>query len=103
MSHNTFGHLFRVTTFGESHGAGIGCVVDGCPPRLPLETADIQAELDRRRPGTSRYTTQRKEPDEARILSGVMIGDDGRPGHDRDADRRVHRRGIRLCSATSFG
>jgi chorismate synthase len=76
MSHNTFGHLFRVTTFGESHGAGIGCVVDGCPPRLPLETADIQAELDRRRPGTSRFTTQRREPDEARILSGVITDDE---------------------------
>ena len=75
MSHNTFGHLFRVTTFGESHGAGIGCVVDGCPPRLPLEAADLQAELDRRRPGTSRFTTQRREPDEARILSGVMTDD----------------------------
>ena len=73
MSHNVFGHLFRVTTFGESHGAGIGCVVDGCPPRLPLEAADIQAELDRRRPGTSRFTTQRREPDEARIMSGVMM------------------------------
>ena len=73
MSHNTFGHLFRVTTFGESHGAGIGCVVDGCPPRIALEAADIQAELDRRRPGTSRFTTQRREPDEARILSGVTI------------------------------
>ncbi len=76
MSHNTFGHLFRVTTFGESHGPGIGCVVDGCPPRVPLETAEIQAELDRRRPGTSRFTTQRREPDEARILSGVMIDED---------------------------
>ncbi|RBP11968.1 chorismate synthase [Roseiarcus fermentans] len=75
MSHNTFGHLFRVTTFGESHGAGIGCVVDGCPPRLALEAADIQAELDRRRPGTSRFTTQRQEPDTARILSGVMTDD----------------------------
>src|SRR6202166_3489876 len=73
MSHNTFGHLFRVTTFGESHGAGIGCVVDGCPPRIPLEAADIQAELDRRRPGASRFTTQRREPDEVRILSGVMV------------------------------
>src|ERR1700678_176244 len=73
MSHNTFGHLFRVTTFGESHGPGIGCVVDGCPPRIPLEIADIQVELDRRRPGTSRFTTQRREPDEARILSGVMM------------------------------
>ena len=78
MSHNSFGHLFRVTTFGESHGAGIGCVVDGCPPRIPLEAADIQAELDRRRPGASRFTTQRREPDEARILSGVMIDDAGR-------------------------
>ena len=76
MSHNSFGHLFRVTTFGESHGAGIGCVVDGCPPRIPLEVAEIQAELDRRRPGTSRFTTQRREPDEARILSGVMAEDD---------------------------
>src|SRR5574340_662941 len=73
MSHNTFGHLFRVTTFGESHGAGIGCVVDGCPPLIALESSDIQLELDRRRPGTSRFTTQRREPDEARILSGVMI------------------------------
>src|ERR1700739_4662296 len=73
MSHNTFGHLFRVTTYGESHGAGIGCVVDGCPPRIPLEVADIQADLDRRRPGSSRFTAQRREPDEARILSGVML------------------------------
>ncbi|MBV9288166.1 MAG: chorismate synthase [Hyphomicrobiales bacterium] len=73
MSHNTFGHLFRVTTFGESHGPGIGCVVDGCPPRIALEAADIQAELDRRRPGASRFTSQRREPDEARILSGVMV------------------------------
>ena len=92
MSHNTFGHLFRVTTFGESHGPGIGCVVDGCPPRIPLAAADIQAELDRRRPGTSRFTTQRREPDEARILSGVMIDEATRPsGDDRNADRRVHR------------
>ena len=73
MSHNSFGHLFRVTTFGESHGAGIGCVVDGCPPLIPLDVGDIQADLDRRRPGTSRFTTQRREPDEARILSGVMV------------------------------
>jgi chorismate synthase len=73
MSHNTFGHLFRVTTFGESHGPAIGCVVDGCPPLLPLDEADIQADLDRRRPGTSRFTTQRREPDTARILSGVTI------------------------------
>jgi chorismate synthase len=75
MSHNTFGHLFRVTTFGESHGAAIGCVVDGCPPNIPLKAADIQRDLDRRRPGQSRFTTQRREPDEVKILSGVMTGD----------------------------
>ena len=73
MSHNTFGRLFQVTTFGESHGPAIGCVVDGCPPMIPLEAADIQGELDRRRPGTSRFTTQRREPDEVKILSGVFI------------------------------
>ncbi len=73
MSHNSFGHMFRVTTFGESHGAGIGCVVDGCPPMIPLDAAAIQADLDRRRPGSSRFTTQRREPDEARIVSGVTI------------------------------
>jgi chorismate synthase len=72
MSHNTFGHLFRVTTFGESHGVAIGCVVDGCPPGIPLTAADIQADLDRRRPGQSRFTTQRQEPDTVRILSGVF-------------------------------
>jgi chorismate synthase len=75
MSHNTFGRLFQVTTFGESHGPAIGCVVDGCPPMIPLETSDIQADLDRRRPGTSRFTTQRREPDEVKILSGVFIDD----------------------------
>jgi len=72
MSHNTFGHLFRVTTFGESHGVAIGCVVDGCPPRIPLTAADIQKDLDRRRPGQSRFTTQRQEPDAVRILSGTF-------------------------------
>jgi chorismate synthase len=72
MSHNTFGHLFRVTTFGESHGVAIGCVVDGCPPRIPLAPADIQCDLDRRRPGQSRFTTQRQEPDTVRILSGTF-------------------------------
>ena len=75
MSHNTFGHLFRVTTFGESHGPALGCVVDGCPPGIPVEAAEIQAELDRRRPGQSRFTTQRREPDEVRILSGVFADD----------------------------
>ena len=74
MSHNSFGHLFRVTTWGESHGPAIGCVVDGCPPRLPLTEADIQPWLDRRRPGQSRFTTQRQEPDQVRILSGTMDG-----------------------------
>ncbi|WP_332687107.1 chorismate synthase [Bosea sp. (in: a-proteobacteria)] len=72
MSHNTFGHLFRVTTFGESHGPAIGCVVDGCPPLIPITEEEIQLELDRRRPGQSRYTTQRQEPDEVRIVSGVF-------------------------------
>jgi chorismate synthase len=75
MSHNTFGHLFRVTTFGESHGPAIGAVVDGCPPNIPLTVADIQPFLDKRRPGTSKFVTQRREPDEVKILSGVF-GDD---------------------------
>src|ERR1051326_8352406 len=72
MSPNPFGHLFRVTTFGESHGIAIGCVVDGCPPLIPLVEADIQRDLDRRRPGQSRFTTQRQQPDTVKILSGVM-------------------------------
>jgi chorismate synthase len=75
MSFNTFGHLFRVTTFGESHGPAIGCVVDGCPPRISLTADDIQRDLDRRRPGQSRFTTQRQEADAVKILSGVMIND----------------------------
>ena len=74
MSHNSFGHLFRVTTWGESHGPAIGCVVDGCPPRLSLSEADIQPFLDRRRPGQSKLVTQRQEPDTVRILSGVHEG-----------------------------
>jgi chorismate synthase len=74
MSHNTFGHLFRVTTWGESHGPALGCVIDGCPPRLPLSETDIQPWLDRRRPGQSKFTTQRQEPDTVRILSGVFEG-----------------------------
>ncbi len=74
MSHNSFGHLFRVTTWGESHGPAIGGVVDGCPPLLTLSEADIQPWLDRRRPGQSKFTTQRQEPDQVRILSGVFEG-----------------------------
>ena len=74
MSHNGFGHLFRFTTWGESHGPAIGCVVDGVPPHLPLSEADIQIFLDKRRPGQSRHTTQRREPDEVKILSGVLDG-----------------------------
>ncbi|ANK82303.1 MAG: chorismate synthase [Rhizobiales bacterium NRL2] len=74
MSHNTFGHLFRVTTWGESHGPAIGCVVDGCPPLIELAEADIQTFLDRRRPGQNRFTTQRREPDGVRIMSGVFEG-----------------------------
>jgi chorismate synthase len=72
MSHNTFGHLFRVTTFGESHGPAIGCIVDGCPPNLPLTADEIQVFLDKRRPGQSRFTTQRQEPDAVKIMSGVF-------------------------------
>ena len=74
MSGSTFGELFRVTNFGESHGPAIGCVIDGCPPGLPLSEADIQPDLDRRRPGTSRHVTQRNEPDAVEILSGVYQG-----------------------------
>ncbi len=74
MSGNTLGKLFSVTNFGESHGPAIGAVVDGCPPGLPLDAADIQLELDRRRPGTSRHVTQRREPDQVEILSGVFEG-----------------------------
>ncbi len=74
MSGNTFGASFCVTSFGESHGPAIGCVVDGCPPGLPLDVADIQRELDRRKPGTSRHVTQRRETDEVEILSGVFEG-----------------------------
>jgi chorismate synthase len=111
MSHNTFGHLFRVTTWGESHGPAIGCVVDGCPPGLPLSTADIQFWLNRRAPGTSRFVTQRREPDEVKILSGVfeddrtggpvttgapislMIENVDQRGADYDAIRDVYRPG----------
>ncbi len=71
---NTFGHLFRITTFGESHGGGVGVVIDGCPPRIAIDLADIQAELDRRRPGQSKITTPRKEADVCEILSGVFQG-----------------------------
>lgn len=72
MSLNTFGHIFRVTTFGESHGPALGCVVDGCLPGIPLTETDIQKDLDRRRPGQSRFTTQRQEADQVRILSGIF-------------------------------
>jgi len=79
MSHNTFGHLFRVTTWGESHGPALGCVVDGCPPGIALTEADIQPWLDRRRPGQGKFVTQRQEPDAVRILSGVFQ-DERTPG-----------------------
>lgn len=77
MSHNTFGHLFRVTTWGESHGPAIGCVIDGCPPGIRFTLAEIQADLDKRKPGQSRFVTQRREPDEVKILSGVLPDEDG--------------------------
>ena len=88
MSFNTFGHMFRVTTFGESHGVAIGCVVDGCPPLIPLTVEDIQHDLDRRRPGQSRFTTQRQEPDQVRIVSGVFA---------RESD------GLQVTTGTSIG
>ena len=74
MSHNSFGHLFRVTTWGESHGPALGCVIDGCPPGIALSEADIQPWLDKRRPGQSRFTTQRREADQVKILSGTYEG-----------------------------
>ncbi|MDA0998610.1 MAG: chorismate synthase, partial [Proteobacteria bacterium] len=74
MSHNSFGHLFRFTTFGESHGPALGCVVDGCPPGIQLSEADIQPYLDKRKPGQSKFTTQRREDDAVKILSGVFEG-----------------------------
>ncbi|MCA3230423.1 MAG: chorismate synthase, partial [Burkholderiales bacterium] len=74
MPGSTFGHLFCVTNFGESHGPAIGCVIDGCPPGLALSAADLQADLDRRKPGTSRHVTQRRESDAVEILSGVFEG-----------------------------
>ncbi|MAK92062.1 MAG: chorismate synthase, partial [Oleibacter sp.] len=74
MSGNTFGKNFTVTTFGESHGLALGAIIDGCPPGIELSEADLQIDLDRRKPGTSRYTTQRREADEVKILSGVFEG-----------------------------
>ncbi|AJY46056.1 chorismate synthase [Martelella endophytica] len=77
MSHNTFGHMFRVTTWGESHGPALGCVIDGCPPGIAFTLADIQTYLDRRKPGQSRFVTQRREADEVKVLSGVLPQEDG--------------------------
>src|SRR5687768_7998748 len=74
MPGSTFGTLFRLSTFGESHGPAVGCVVDGCPPGLPLSVEEVQADLDRRRPGQSRITTQRQEGDEVEVLSGLFEG-----------------------------
>ncbi|WP_421853136.1 chorismate synthase [Oricola sp.] len=75
MSHNTFGHLFRVTTWGESHGPALGCVIDGCPPGIAFTVAEVQSYLDKRKPGQSKYTTQRREADAVKVLSGVMPND----------------------------
>jgi len=75
MSHNTFGHLFRVTTWGESHGPALGCIIDGCPPGLEISEAEIQTFMDKRKPGQSKYTTQRQEADQVRVLSGVLPQD----------------------------
>ena len=76
MSHNTFGHLFRVSTWGESHGPALGCIIDGCPPGLEISEAEIQTFMDKRKPGQSKYTTQRQEADQVRVLSGVLPQDD---------------------------
>ena len=89
MSHNTFGHLFRVTTFGESHGPAIGCVVDGCPPGIELTEADIQPWMEKRRPGQSKFVTQRQEPDTVKILSGVF--QDERMGAQVTTGTPIHR------------
>jgi chorismate synthase len=77
MSHNSFGHLFRVTTWGESHGPALGCVIDGCPPGIEFTVAEVQAYLDKRKPGQSKFTTQRREADEVKVLSGVLPKEDG--------------------------
>ncbi|MFD0915968.1 chorismate synthase [Pseudahrensia aquimaris] len=77
MSHNSFGHLFRFTTWGESHGLALGCVVDGCPPNLAISEAEIQSYLDKRKPGQSKFTTQRREADAVKVLSGVLPQEDG--------------------------
>ena len=74
MSFNTFGKIFRFTTWGESHGPAIGCVIDGCPPNIPISELNIQKDMNRRRPGQSKFTTQRKESDKVNILSGVFEG-----------------------------
>ena len=74
MPGNTIGDVFRVTTFGESHGLALGCIIDGCPPGMTLSESDLQEDLDRRKPGTSKYATQRKEADQVKILSGVFEG-----------------------------
>jgi chorismate synthase len=114
MSHNSFGHLFRVTTFGESHGIALGAIVDGCPPGIALTEADIQGFLDKRKPGQSRFTTQRREADAVKILSGVFAGPDGaqvttgtpialvientdQRSKDRSEERRVGKECRRLC------
>ena len=93
MSHNTFGHLFRVTTWGESHGPALGCVVDGCPPGIALTEADVQVWLEKRRPGQGKFVTQRQEPDAVKILSGVFSderGDYGEGTYIRNPPRSRH-------------
>ena len=84
MAGNTIGKLFTVTSFGESHGPALGCIVDGCPPGLELSAGDLQHDLNRRKPGTSRFTTQRREDDEVKILSGDIRGRDNRYPHRPD-------------------
>ena len=107
MSFNTFGKIFRFTTWGESHGPAIGCVVDGCPPNIPLSVKDIQIDMDRRRPGKSKFTSQRKEFDKVEILSGTFNGKTtGTPIsmiiYNRDAKSRVENRDVPLGEGISL-
>ncbi len=96
MAGNSFGRVFTVTSFGESHGPAIGCVVDGCPPGLVLSVDDIQQDLDRRKPGTSRHVTQRQESDTVEILSGVFEGKTtGTPDRAAHSKRRCPQQGLR--------
>ena len=109
MSFNTFGKIFRFTTWGESHGPAIGCVVDGCPPNIPLSVKDIQKDMDRRRPGKSKFTSQRKESDKVEVLSGVFQGrttdqaDNMELKTEFGGTVKIHKDGVDLLNAKGVG